>query len=141
MLRTIFLIASFFMLSTFAAFSQCDTTASICGKVLSEKFISDGQQYRALLVNSEVAEFNNTFYGGSVYRIVAGSGLTAGNITFRIFDENRKLLYNSSDFGNPSYWDFKFNSTLNCTIEAQLVSNASNKMTSGCAVLLIGFKN
>ena len=40
--------------------AQCDTIANLCAKHIISTFISDGQQYRALLLNSEeTAEFNN----------------------------------------------------------------------------------
>ena len=132
----------FFLFLSLGSFAQCDTTASICGRVMGDKFISDGQEYRALLISTEVAEFRNIFYGGSTYRLVAGSGAAAASIVIRILDKDRNILYNSADFNNPQYWDFKFNSTLNCTIEAQLAAPpGGGKPASGCAVLLIGFKN
>lgn len=131
-----------FLIITFAginsASAQCDTIANTCVKHLTDKFISDGQQYRSLLLNNqETAEFHSTFYGGTVYRIAACSGLSDGNLVFNIYDSERNLLFTNSDYKNSPYWDFKINSTLDCIIEAKL--DASNK-GSGCAVILIGFK-
>lgn len=127
-------------LSTFTSktFAQCDTVASLCGKHLTNSFISDGQQYRALLKNNEeTAEFHATFYGGTTYRIAACSGLQDGNLVFSVFDSERNLLFTNNEYRNAPYWDFKINSTLDCIIEAKL--DASNQ-GSGCAVVLIGFK-
>lgn len=117
--------------------AQCDSIASICSKNITAKYISDGQSYRALLNGEEVAEFKATFYGGSTYRIAACSGFTAGNLIFSIYDEDRNLLYSSSDYKNAPYWDFKFASTVDCTVEARL---NSNNLKSGCAAMVIGFK-
>jgi hypothetical protein len=117
--------------------AQCDSIASICSKNITAKYISDGQSYRALLNGEEVAEFKATFYGGSTYRIAACSGFTAGNLIFSIYDEDRNLLYSSSDYKNAPYWDFKFASTVDCTVEAKL---NSNNLKSGCAAMVIGFK-
>ncbi len=115
-----------------------DTVASICAKHLGIKFISDGQQYRSLLVNSEEnAEFNCTLFGGTIYRVAACSGLTDGNLIFWIYDTQKNLLFTNKDFKNAPYWDFKVNNTLDCVIEAKL-NNATN--SSGRAVVLIGFK-
>jgi hypothetical protein len=125
-------------------FAQCDTIAGVCGKHLKSPYISDGQEYRALLLNGEIAEFTTTFYGGSTYRISACSGYSDGQLIFRIYDSEHHLLYANSDFKYSPYWDFKFTSTVNCTIEAQLTpSNATNNggSASGCAVILVGFKN
>ena len=134
---------TFLLLISGIAFSghssaQCDTIAGVCAKHLAAQFISDGQQYRALLLNAdETAEFHSTFYGGTTYRIAACSGLTDGNLVFSIFDQERNLLFTNSEYRNSPYWDFKVSSTLDCLIEGRLdVSNQG----SGCAVILIGFK-
>ena len=104
---------------------------------MSAQYISDGQQYRALLLDKEVAEFQATFYGGTQYRIAACSGLTDGNLTFELFDKERNLLFSNTEQMNAPYWDFKFTNTMEVTMEAKL--NKANA-ASGCAVLLISFK-
>ena len=118
--------------------AQCDTVANSCAKNMARQFLSDGQEYRALLLNSdETAEFHSTFYGGTTYRIVACSGMGDGNLVFSVFDGDRNLLFTNSDYKNTPYWDFKVNSTLDCIIEARL---GGENQGSGCAVILIGFK-
>jgi hypothetical protein len=117
--------------------AQCDTIANVCYKHMTRQFISDGQQYRALLLNSEVAEFSATFFGNTTYRIAACSGLKDGQLVIRIFDKQRNLLFTNSEHKNAPYWDFKFLSSLDCIIEAQLLDQNAK---SGCAVLLISFK-
>ncbi|PCH65684.1 MAG: hypothetical protein COC01_09415 [Bacteroidetes bacterium] len=119
------------------SFAQCDTTANRCENHLSTDYISDGQQYRALLLDDETAEFHATFFGGSTYRIAGCSGLSDGNLIFSLYDPDRNLLYTNNDYRNAPFWDFTFTSTTDCTIEAQL---ESLNQSSGCAVLLIGFK-
>lgn len=125
-----------FTILSLNAFSQCDSTAIMCSHNL-EGFISDGQLYRALLHDDEVAEFNLTIFGGSTYRIAACSGEEDGNLIFRMFDQEGNLLFTNQDHANAPYWDFVAESTVDCTIEAQL---DMNRKESGCAVLLIGFK-
>jgi len=125
-------------LSSGYALAQCDTIANICAKNMARQFLSDGQEYRALLLNSdETAEFHSTFYGGTTYRVVACSGMGDGNLVFSVFDSDRNLLFTNSDYKNAPYWDFKVNSTLDCIIEARL---GGENQGSGCAVVLIGFK-
>jgi len=121
---------------SFKSSAQMDATMEICSKYIVPPFISDGQQYRALLNKDEIAEFRATFYGGSTYRIVACSGQTEGNIIFSLYDKERNLLYSNKDFEVSTYWDFKFVSTIDCIIEAELEGGQS----SGFAFLLIGFK-
>lgn len=138
MKKLIYIIALFFGL-TFAnqSYSQiCDSINQLCSRHLGGEFISDGQVYNALLNNDEVAEFHTTFFGGSVYRVAACSGFTDGNLIFTIMDSDRNPLFTSDDFNNAPYWDFQVNSTVDCIIEAKLNPDVS----SGCAVILIGFK-
>ena len=119
--------------------AQCDSIASLCSKHIIAQFISDGQSYRSLLLNSEeMAEFHITFFGGTTYRIAACSGKTDGNLIFNIYDQDRHLLFTNKNYANSPHWDFKVKSTLECTIEAQL--DANKNAGSGCAVILIGFK-
>jgi hypothetical protein len=121
------------------AVAQCDTIASLCFKHITSQFISDGQQYRALLLNSEeTAEFHTTFFGETIYRIAACSGTSDGNLIFNIYDQDRHLLFTNRNHKNAPYWDFKVKSTLECIIEGQI--DVNRNQGSGCAVILIGFK-
>jgi hypothetical protein len=119
--------------------AQCDTIANICAKHIISSFVSDGQQYRALLLNSEeTAEFHTTFFGETTYRLAACSGTSDRNLIFNIYDQDRNLIFTNRTQRNAPYWDFKVKSTLETTIEAQL--DGMKNAGSGCAVILIGFK-
>ncbi len=133
----IFITILFFTTFSYSAFAQCDTIANACMKNITGAYVSDGQSYRALLYDDQVAEFNTTLFGGTTYRFAACSGFEDGGLIFSIFDENRNLLFTNSEYDNSPYWDFKVTSTMNVIVEAQL---DMNKLDSGCAVLLIGFK-
>jgi hypothetical protein len=131
------ILAAAFVLISSISFAQCDTIASICGIHITDGFISDGQIYRSLLIDDQIAEFHTTFYGDTKYRIAACSGTTDGNLLFRVFDDERNLIFTNEEYLNAPYWDFEVKSTFNCVIEAQLDPTS---LSSGCAVLLIGFK-
>jgi hypothetical protein len=131
------LVLVFGLIAYSAAFAQCDSIASLCDKNITSNYISDGQDYRSLLLDDEIAEFSMTLYGGSTYRFAGCSGLTDGNLLFSVYDKERNLLFSNTDYANAPFWDFKITSTLDCTIEAQLNPNIT---ASGCAVLLVGFK-
>lgn len=119
--------------------AQCDSIANRCAKHIIATYISDGQQYRSLLLNSEeYAEFHTTFFGETIYRIAACSGTSDGNLIFNIYDQERHLLFSNRDQKNAPFWDFKVKSTLETIIEAQL--DVNRNAGSGCAVILIGFK-
>ncbi|MGZ4035632.1 MAG: hypothetical protein ACXVPU_15160 [Bacteroidia bacterium] len=136
-LKLVLVVGGFIAVNSASA-QISDTVATACAKHLENTFISDGQQYRALLMNAdETAEFHTTLYGGTLYRIAACSGLTDGNLVFSVYDSERNLLFTNSEYKNAPYWDFKINSTLDCVIEAKLAGTSAG---SGRAVLLIGFK-
>lgn len=119
--------------------AQCDTIANICAKHIIASYVSDGQQYRALLLNSEeTAEFHTTFFGETIYRIAACSGTSDGNLIFNIYDQNRNLIFTNASQRNAPHWDFKVKSTVETIIEAKL--DGMKNAGSGCAVILIGFK-
>ena len=122
-------------------YSQTDSLLKYCTKNMSPQYISDGQQYISILNGEEIAEFRATFFGGTTYRIAACSGMSKNTIIFTLYDSpdplKRKELFSNRNFQNSPYWDFKFTSTMECVIEAQLVPSESG---SGFAILLIGFK-
>lgn len=125
--------------------AQCDTIASACGKFIKAPFVSDGQAYRALVLPNQEAEFRTTFYAGTTYRIAACSGKGDGNLLFSIYTENidnpneqRNKIFASAEHKDAPYWDFKVTTTVDVVITATL--NPKTGASSGCAVLLVGFK-
>ena len=126
-----------FLASNSTVNAQCDTIATICSKNFTAAYLSDGQDYRALLIEDQTAEFNLTLYGGSTYRFGACSGLTSGNLIFRVYDEERNEIFSNKNYEMSDYWDFKVTSTLDVIVEANL---NQEEVSSGCAVLLVGFK-
>jgi len=133
-IRYLFLIA--FLALANLSFSQCNEVARSSQQYFGNDFISDGQTYRALLFEDQVAEFTTLFFGGATYRISANTGTEKG-IIFNVLDQNRNVIFSSVDYEKSAYWDFEVENTLNCTIEAHLDPAVQN---SGCAVILIGFK-
>lgn len=135
-MNTRYIILIVFMVIANLSFSQCDEVARSSEQYFNKDFISDGQTYRALLYDDQVAEFSTLFFGGSTYRLSANTGTDKG-IIFRVLDKNRNIIFSSADHEKSPYWDFEVESTLDCTIEAHLDPSIQS---SGCAVILIGFK-
>jgi hypothetical protein len=127
-----------FAFVSIVSWSQCDSIAFRCQHNMPNDYISDGQNYWALLYNDQVAEFDVSLFGGSVYRICACSGEEDGNLIFSLFDQDKNLLFTNRDHSNAPYWDFVVDSTIDCKLEAQL---DLNRRESGCAVILMGFKH
>ena len=132
--RTILLLA--ILTSAALSYGQCDSTASILEQYIPTDYISDGQSYRAFLVDDEIAEFSTTFFAGVDYRVAVMTGTEAKAIEFRLLDRERNLLFTNKDYDMSPYWNFYSESTQECIIEAQL-DNAM--VQSGCAVVLITF--
>jgi len=119
-------------------YGQEDITLSICSKYIKPPYVSDGQVYKALITGDEIAEFHVTFYGGTTYRIVIASGNREGNVVFSLYDKERNLIFTNRDHKYTPYWDFKFTSTVDCIIEAELLPTA--RIGSGILTMLIGFQ-
>jgi hypothetical protein len=127
-------------LLTFNSFSQdCETIVKACKanlKANNGTFLSDGQIYTAFL-DREKAEFKTTFFGGSTYRISASAGTEDNFVIFTIKDLNGKIIFTNKNYKNSPYWDFKIPTTIPVIIETEL---DLDKKITGCAVMLIGFK-
>lgn len=134
------ILTSIVILFTAFSFAQgpCGSIANNCEKNIADNYISDGQSYRALLVEEEIAEFRATLYGGNTYRIAGCSGMENGNLIFSIYDKDRRPIFTNLDYESSGYWDFEIENTFDCIIEARL---NVEKVESGCAVLLIAFEN
>lgn len=118
--------------------AQPDSILHRCSRFIQTPYISDGQQYKALVSsNEEVAEFRSIFYGESIYRIAACGSVPEGKMHFSVYDAQRNLLFTNTEYENSPYWDFKFESTIECIIEAKFAEDTN---TSGFIILLIGFK-
>ncbi len=117
--------------------AQADTLIQFCKNYMTKGYVSDGQHYMALLNKGELAEFKTTFYPGVLYRVATSCGLEHGNVGFTVFDSKHHEIFSNQDNGNVPYWDFSFGSTMDCIIEAQIISE---KLNSGVLILMIGFK-
>jgi hypothetical protein len=135
MKKTVFTLV--LSLMAIVGFSQCDSLAGQCEKHINENYISDGQAYRALLTGTENAEFKTTLFAGNTYRIAACSGDSDGNLIFKLVDEMGNLLFSNAEVNNAPYWDFVIDHTITVKVEAMLDQSRSS---SGCAVVIIGFK-
>lgn len=130
----------FICLVSFSSFSQdCEGIVKACKANLKKnngKFLSDGQVYTAFL-DREKAEFKTTFFGGSTYRIATSAGTTDDYVIFTIKDLQGNIIFTNKDYKNSPYWDFKVPKTIPVVIETEL---DMDKKITGCAVMLIGFK-
>lgn len=135
-LKKIIILIFFIQLLNLSIFGQLDSVLSKCEQYLDNNYISDGQQYMSLISGEQMAEFNVIFYGGNTYRVISCGG-TENDLVFIIYDKYRNELFNSSEYNHTNYWDFQFESTIECFVETKF-SHTNGK--SGFVVLLIGLK-
>jgi hypothetical protein len=135
------LFGLFGMLLVFRVFelnAQCDTIADFCHQNnFTVEYVSDGQNYRAFLFGDQEAEFETTFFGGVTYRIAGCTGFSQGDLIFSVKDQENNTLFDSMEQKNSPFWNFKVENTITVKISAKL-DDLEN--TSGCATILIGFK-
>ena len=146
-MKLIIMVAAFILAAGFqtSKAQSCDSLVGVCKKELrkpSKKdpkavFISDGQTYRAFLDEEQVAEFYTTFFKGGTYRIAASAGIKDNYLIFEVYDTSENLIFSSAEHGNTPSWDFKTENTLDIVIRVKL---DTDKKSSGCGVMLIGFK-
>lgn len=141
-MKTLLSSLLFIVILSNTSFSQdCNDVVKICegylkGKQGKSLFISDGQVYTAFL-DREKAEFRTTFFGGSKYRIAASAGSEDDFVIFTVKDLKGNIIFTNKKHKNAPYWDFVVPNTIPVIIETEL---DLDKKVTGCAVMLIGFK-
>lgn len=139
----VFLIIGITLISFTSSFAQdCEGIVRTCESLLKtntggKDFISDGQVYTAFL-DREKAEFKTTFFGGTTYRITASAGSKENYMIFTIKDPEGNILFSNRNYKNSPYWDFNVKESLPVTIETEFDMDLK---VSGCAVMMIGFRN
>ncbi len=142
MMKKLVVLFSAAMICGFASAQvDCEQIALDCSAYLNDEdgdplFVSDGQVYTAFL-DREQAEFKTTLYGGSTYRIAASAGRDEDYVIFSIKDLEGNLIFTNRDHKNAPYWDFEVPQSIPVVVITEL--DLDLKVT-GCAVLLIGFK-
>jgi hypothetical protein len=129
------------LFSTSAKAQDCEGVVKTCEAFLrgtnkKSNFVSDGQVYSVFL-DREKGEFKTTFFGGATYRIVTSAGNEDDYVIFTVRDLKRNILFTNKKYKNSPYWDFKVQNTIPVIIETEF---DLDKKVTGCAVMLIGFK-
>jgi len=110
-------------------------------KYITAPFVTDGQRYMTQISENETAEFHVVFYKNTIYRVASSFGNEDNNVIFTVYDENQNELFSNADFDNSPYWDFQFESTVRCVIEARVAGEVDEvNPKSGFMSLQIGFK-
>jgi len=132
---------------SFSSFAQCKKfTKKSCLPSLSP-YTNNGQLTTAYMSPGDSADVSITFNAGKSYRILICSQESIGKVQFKVYDKNRKILYQSKEDEINPFWDFKMTSTQQLYIQITIPkpdTENSHKLVemlpNGCVSLLIGFK-
>jgi hypothetical protein len=114
------------------ATAQCDKVAEQCAIELTD-FLSDGQYYRAQVIEGETATLKVSFLEGFVYRVVACTDANGAKVKYSLHDGSNAQIFSNDHVEDGTGWDFQVNSTDEFTLKATLGKSA------GCIVFSIGY--
>lgn len=105
-------------------------------------FTSNGQVNTNTLETGKTVSLNLSFYAGKDYRIIVCSEEILGDVTFKVIDKSKRVVFSSAENNNPDFWDFKAKSTQPLTVEVTSPpsQSTSSVVPSGCLSIIVGFK-
>jgi hypothetical protein len=123
-------------------FAQCNTfiKKKCMPKILP--FTHNGQMNSSTLMAGQSTEMNLTFYAGQAYRILVCSEPILGEVSFKVIDKSRKVVFDSKQNNYPDFWDFKVKNTEQFIVQVEIPKSDSPSSVppSGCVSILVGFK-
>ena len=125
-----------------SGFAQCKGfTKKACIPGLAP-FIHNGQMNSTILLAGEKAELQMIFYSGQDYRLMVCAQAILGDVSFRLLDKNKKVVFNSKEEDYVQFWDFNVVSTQQFSIEVDVPQSSSSTqlVENGCVSVLVGFK-
>lgn len=107
-----------------------------------QPFTLNGQVNTSVLSSGQKTSLNLTFYSGQDYRIVVCGQPQLGDLTFKVMDSNKKVVFDSQKNDYPDFWDFKVKNTQQFIVEVQVPESESTSsvLPSGCVSIMVGFK-
>lgn len=128
--------------STLAANAQCSTFLKKKCMPKIQPFQLNGQVNTSTLTSGQKTALNLTFYSGQDYRIVVCGQPQLGDLSFKVMDMNKKVVFDSKKNDSPDFWDFKVKNTQQFIVEVQVPESESTSsvLPSGCVSIMVGFK-
>jgi len=101
----------------------------------------NGQLNSAVLAEGDVAELLLTFHKDQKYRICVCNEEMIGNVSFKIFDTRKRLIFDQAKNNDTATWDFVSKTTqqliIQITVPEEVPKNEIVK--TGCVSILVGF--
>ena len=125
-----------------AANAQCSTFLKKKCMPKIQPFTLNGQVNTSTLSSGQKTSLNLTFYSGQDYRIVVCGQPQLGDLSFKVMDMNKKVVFDSQKNDSPDFWDFKVKNTQQFIVEVQVPESESTSsvLPSGCVSIMVGFK-
>ena len=124
----------------YSAIAQCNAFVKKKCIFKVQPFTQNGQINTTSLAPGKSMEVNLTFYAGQDYRILVCSEEALGDVTFKVLDQSRKLVFDSKSNDLTDFWDFKSKSTQQLIVEVSAPPANSSSAPAGCVSVLVGFK-
>ena len=125
-----------------ASYAQCSAFVKKKCMPKIQPFQQNGQINSSSMTSGQKTAMNLTFYSGQDYRILVCGQPQLGELTFKVFDSNRKLVFDSQKNNYPDFWDFKVKKTQQLIVEVQVPESESTSsvLPTGCVSIMVGFK-
>jgi hypothetical protein len=136
------LVSSVLAISSAFAFAQCNVFVKKKCMFKVQPFTQNGQMNTSNLQAGKTMEVNLTVNAGQDYRILVCSEEILGEVSFKVMDMSRKLIFDSKTNDFPDFWDFKAKSTQQLIVEvnAPASTSSSSVLPTGCVSVMVGFK-
>lgn len=104
-------------------------------------FKFSGQMSTAVLVAGETADLALSFNSGKTYRLLVRGQDILGDVTFKLMDKDRTLIYDSEN-QEDDFFDFKVESTQQLIVEIVVPESENTHDLShhGCVTVIQGYK-
>lgn len=124
------------------ATAQCNTFVKKKCLPKISPFTQNGQMNTTTLSAGQKTSLNLTFYSGQDYRILVCGEPVLGDLTFKILDMQKKVVFDSQKNDYPDFWDFKVKNTQQFIVEVQVPESESTSsvLPTGCVSIMVGFK-
>lgn len=95
--------------------------------LLGSQFEPTGIEWAVSLEQGHYLDVGFTMHANVHYRVVVVSTLGEGAVRYRLFDVDRNALFDSYDYGNPSWWDFLLTSTISIRVNLYGMGTSSSR--------------
>lgn len=93
------------------------------------------------LMPGDEAELAMTFSKGEDYRLLICSQSTLGDVEFKIFDTDKKLLFDNSEKEFTDSFDFRVPGTQELTVAVKVPQGDHQTLSpQGCVAIIVGKK-